>query len=93
MIESGLNPIGVKDGINKAKNAVKEYLEAIKCPIASKEELYNVARLSVNYDDELARILSEAIWETGKTGIIHIEPNYMYNTTLVVNQLILFRTK
>ncbi len=68
----------------KAKKLILEYLEAIKKDIETKEELYNVAMVSTNYDEWLSELLSEAVFKTGKNGIVHIEPNQTFDTSLIV---------
>jgi len=40
--------------------------------------------VSTNYDEWLSELLSEAVFKTGKNGIVHIEPNQTFDTTLIV---------
>jgi len=86
IVSQGYNSINVKNGILKAKKLILEYLEAIKKDVETKEELYNVAMVSTNYDEWLSELLSEAVFKTGKNGIVHIEPNQTFDTTLIFTE-------
>jgi len=86
LIRHGISPIDIKNGIMKGKQTILEYLEEIKKPVESKEELYNVAMVSTNYDEYLSKLLSEAVYQTGKNGTIHIEPGRSFDTTLIVKK-------
>jgi chaperonin GroEL (HSP60 family) len=84
LVREGVSPIDMKNGIMLAKAKIIEYLEAIRRQALSKEDLYNAAMVSTNYDEWLSKILSEACFESGLNGVIHIEPNRSYETTLLV---------
>ena len=86
-IESGGNPILVKRGIEKAKQAVIEFLEAIVIPINHTndvDKLYKVALIASNYDELLSNIIATAISKSGPYGKIKIEKNNIPKTELVM---------
>ena len=68
----------------KGKQKVIEFLEAIKKPVEGLKELFDVAMVACNYDEPLAKMLSEAVHRVGKNGMIHIEPNNTFETYLIV---------
>ena len=84
IVSQGYNSINVKNGIMKAKKLIIEYLEAIRKDVETKEELRHVAMVSTNYDEYLSELLAEAVFHTGKNGVVHIESNQTFETTLLV---------
>jgi chaperonin GroEL len=84
LIREGMSPIDIKNGILKGKEKILEYLQEIKRPVESKEDLFNVAMVSTNYDEFLSKLLSEAVFESGKNGTVHIEPSRSLDTFLLV---------
>ncbi|CAK65331.1 unnamed protein product (macronuclear) [Paramecium tetraurelia] len=73
-VSAGHNPIYITRGLKEAKNRVLEYLEEIKTTEIDDQLLYNVAKVSSNYDENLTNIVFKAIKEIGINGIVTIEP-------------------
>lgn len=74
MIQMGINPIKLKRGLEKARNAIFDFLEEIKLPIKEEKEIQAVSQVCTNYDDDLAKLLTEAMVKVGHMGQTHIEP-------------------
>lgn len=64
--------MSLKRRIERECTEVLLKLEAMATPIETKEQLIEVARVSVE-DEELARLIGEAQWELGKDGMIVVE--------------------
>jgi len=71
-IIAGIDPIEIKEGIEKASKATIEELKRIAKPVDSKEELIQIATISVE-DEETGRIIGEMMHEVGKDGAITVE--------------------
>lgn len=73
-VKNNINPFEIKKGIEKSRDKVIEFLEEILIPVKDQNDLYNIARVSCNYNDNIASIVSESLWNIGLNGIIEIEP-------------------
>jgi len=71
-VEAGNEPVFIRKGIEKAVNAVVESLQKIKTEVRSREEIAQVATIS-SLDPEVGKLLSEAMDDVGKDGVITVE--------------------
>ncbi len=71
-VAAGANPLALRKGIVKAKDAVVEALRAMSKPIANKEETSQVATISAQ-DKEVGDLIAEVMEEVGKDGVITVE--------------------
>jgi len=72
-VAAGLNPMGIKRGIDKAvEEAVVEIRKASK-EIKDKEEISQVASISANNDREIGDEIANAMEKVGKDGVITVE--------------------
>ncbi len=76
-IETGINPIGVKQGMEAAKNDVVGILRTNSKKISSKEEIAQVAAISAE-SEELGKIIASAMDEIGKDGVITVEESQTF---------------
>ncbi len=86
-LKSGINPILMHRGLNKAKRIVEQFLNEIKVTFDYKkdlEKLKEVAMVATNYDQDLSKIIAEAIHKVGPHGQIFIEPSNVYSSGLNV---------
>jgi len=81
-ITAGANPMAVKRGIDKAVEAVVEYLEKAKKNLKSKEEMEQVASISANNDPVIGKLMADAFEKVGKDGVITVEEGKTSETTL-----------
>ncbi len=72
-ITAGANPVEVKRGMDKAADAILNELKAISKEIKNKEEIAQVATISANSDDEIGKMIAEAMEKVGQDGVITVE--------------------
>lgn len=74
-VVAGANPLGIKNGIDKAINAVSSFLTEKSKPIdaTNDNELSQVGAIAANNNMEIGKFLAEAIAKVGKDGVITIE--------------------
>lgn len=80
-VVAGVNPMLMKRGIEKAVDDVVEKLKNASIPIKSKKDLQNVAAIAANNDDEIGKIIAEAMDKVGKDGVITVEEGKALSTT------------
>ena len=80
-VAAGINPMGIKRGIDKAVvDAVAEIKKASK-EIKDKEEISQVASISANNDTEIGDEIATAMEKVGKDGVITVEESKTIDTT------------
>jgi len=84
MVAAGHNPMELKRGIDTAVLAITEKLAKISKPTRDPNEIAQVGTISANGDEEIGRILSEAMEKVGKEGVITVEEAKGLETTLDV---------
>ena len=72
-VAAGMNPMDVKRGIDLAVSAVVKDLEAHAKKVGANSEIAQVATISANGDEEVGRILAEAMEKVGNEGVITVE--------------------
>src|SRR5215813_9933676 len=72
-VVSGVNPMLMKRGIEKAVDDIVEKLKKMSIPTKTKKDLENVASIAANNDEEIGRIIAEAMDKVGKDGVITVE--------------------
>jgi chaperonin GroEL len=72
-VASGMNPMDLKRGIDKAVIAVTEELKKISKPCSSTKEIAQVGSISANADADIGKIIADAMDKVGKEGVITVE--------------------
>ena len=73
-VTAGANPMDLKRGIDKAVVAVVESIKEQAQEVDNDmSKIENVARISANNDEEIGRLIAEAMSKVGKDGIITVE--------------------
>jgi chaperonin GroEL len=72
-VTAGANPMALQRGIQLATDAVVAELQRISKKVKSKEDLMNVASVSANNDREIGKLISEAMEQVGKDGVVTVE--------------------
>ncbi len=73
-VTSGVSPIGIRNGIEKAVNAVVNELKKIALPVKDDiEKVEYVATIAAHGDKEIGKKITQAIKEVGKDGVITVE--------------------
>ncbi len=72
-VTAGANPMDLKRGIDMAVAAIVEELKKISRPISGKKEIAQVGMISANNDEEIGKLIAEAMDKVGKDGVITVE--------------------
>jgi len=76
---AGYNPMLIKRGLDRAAEVVVEELEKLSKPLKKKEEMARVAAISSN-DEEIGKIIADAMETVGEDGVITVEDSDTINT-------------
>lgn len=80
-VTAGSNPVLLRKGIQKAVDIAVEQLKAHSKDISTKEEISQVASVSSG-DEEVGKLLAEAMEIVGKDGVITVEESKTMHTEL-----------
>jgi chaperonin GroEL len=80
-VAAGLNPMGIKRGIDKAVALAVEELKKSSKMIKGKEEIAQVASISANNDMEIGEEIAAAMEKVGKDGVITVEESKTIDST------------
>lgn len=80
-VTAGANPIILRKGIQKAVEASVEELKKQSRTIETQEEIAQVGAVSSG-DDEIGKLIAEAMKVVGKEGVITVEESKTMNTEL-----------
>ncbi|MBQ3635586.1 MAG: chaperonin GroEL [Bacteroidales bacterium] len=84
-VTAGANPMDLKRGIDKAVAKVVENIKSQAQEIDnSNEKIEQVATISANNDNEIGKLIAEAMGKVGKEGVITVEEAKGTETTVEV---------
>jgi len=84
-ITAGANPMDIKRGIDKAVDAVVKHLASQAKVIGDDlKKIEQVARVSANDDEEIGRLIAEAMGKVHKEGVITVEESKGTTTSVEV---------
>lgn len=72
-VAAGANPMDLKRGIDKAVKAVVTQLRENSKAISTSKEIQQVATVSANNDEEIGKMIADAMEKVGKDGVITVE--------------------
>ena len=72
-VAAGANPMDLKRGVDLAVAAVVEELKSKAKKISASEEIAQVGTISANGDQEVGRMIAEAMQKVGNEGVITVE--------------------
>src|SRR5512147_717770 len=81
-VTAGSNPMGIKRGIDKSVKAIIDDLKKISKSVKDPKEIMQVATISANGDEEIGKIIADAMEKVGKDGTITVEEARSIDTTL-----------
>ncbi len=81
-VTAGANPVGIKRGIEKAVAATVADLKKRSTKIKGKDDITKVGTIAANNDDEIGKILSDAMERVGNDGVITVEEGKSLDTTV-----------
>ena len=76
-VAMGVNPVGIRHGIETAGKEIVKELKANAKKIESKEEIAQVARISAE-DPEVGNVIAEVMEKVGKDGVITVEESQTF---------------
>ncbi len=82
-VTAGANPMELKRGIDLAVKAVIEAVDKMAKPVEG-TEIAHVGTISANNDQEIGKIIAEAMEKVGKDGVITVEEAKGLETNLEV---------
>lgn len=84
-VAAGANPMDLKRGIDKAVSKVVEGIKGMSQEVDDDmAKIENVARISANNDEEIGRLIAEAMQKVKKEGVITVEEAKGTETTVDV---------
>ena len=83
-LTAGANAMALKAGIDKATAAVVESIAKQAKKVKSADEIAQVATISANGDEEIGKMISDAMDKVGKEGTITVEEAKTLESTLDV---------
>lgn len=80
-IVAGANPMTIRRGMERAVKVAVEALKSASKPIEGKESIANVAAISAA-DEEIGKLIAEAMERVGNDGVITLEESKGFETTM-----------
>ncbi len=80
-VSSGVNPMGIRRGIDKAVADAVSAIKAESREVHEKEEIMQVATISSNNDNAIGEEIANAMEKVGMDGVITIEESKNIETT------------
>jgi chaperonin GroEL len=84
MVTSGHDPMELKRGIEAAVEAVVSSVKKLSKATKGEEEIAQVGTISANGDEEIGKLIAQAMGKVGKEGVITVEENKANTTELDV---------
>jgi chaperonin GroEL len=72
-VAAGMNPMDIKRGIDRTTAAVFAELKSMSMPCKGSQAIQQVGTVSANGDEEIGRIIAEAMEKVGQEGVLTIE--------------------
>jgi chaperonin GroEL len=85
-VAAGANPIALKRGIDKATHFVVEKIAAHARPVEDSKAIAQVAAISAGNDEEVGKMIADAMDKVGKEGVISLEEGKSTTTELEVTE-------
>ena len=80
-LDEGCNPIQMKDGINDAAKDVVKFIEQESVTVDD-AKLEQVATVSAGNNEEIGKLIADAIRQVGEDGVVTVEESQTIGTTL-----------
>jgi len=81
---AGMNPMDLKRGIDRAVDAVVKEIEKRSKKVSTNDEIAQVGTISANNDNEIGKMIAEAMQRVGNEGVITVEEAKSLETELDV---------
>ncbi len=83
-VAAGLDPMGLKRGIDHAVEIAVASIKAQAKPIKSREETAQVATISANNDRTIGDLIADAMERVGKDGVVTVEESKSIDTHMEI---------
>ncbi|HWT01943.1 MAG TPA: chaperonin GroEL [Pyrinomonadaceae bacterium] len=83
-VTAGANPMALQRGIQLGTERAVAELERMSKKVKGKDELANVATVSANNDRQIGQLISEAMEQVGKDGVVTVEESKTLQTELEI---------
>ncbi len=83
-LTAGANPMCIKRGMDKAVNIALETIKDMSQSVDSQEKLAQVAAISAGNNEEIGKLVAEAMEKVGHDGVITVEESKSTGTNLKV---------
>ncbi|MBC8070810.1 MAG: chaperonin GroEL, partial [Deltaproteobacteria bacterium] len=84
MVTAGHDPMEIKRGIDAAVIAAVDAIKKLSKATKGEAEIAQVGTISANGDEEIGKLIAEAMSKVGKEGVITVEENKSSSTELEV---------
>ncbi len=81
-VTAGANPMALKRGIDQAVTSLIKELQRMSKSIKDKKEIAQVGTIASNGDEEVGKMIAEAMERVGKDGVITVEEGQSLETTV-----------
>ena len=81
-VTAGANPMFLKKGIDKAVEVLVAEIKKASIPVETKEATAQVGAIAANNDEEIGKMLADAMELVGKDGVITVEESRTLHTEL-----------
>src|SRR5712671_1419821 len=79
-VASGANPTQIQKGINEAVSAIVDELAKMSKKVTSSKEIAQVGTSSANQDEQIGKMIADAMDKVGKDGVITVEEGKSLDT-------------
>ena len=83
-VASGMNPMDIKRGIDKAVKQAVENIHTLSTPCSDTNAIAQVGTISANSDNSVGSIIAEAMEKVGNDGVITVEDGTSFENELDV---------
>src|SRR5260221_3285069 len=81
---SGANPTQIQKGINAAVDAIVDELKKMSKKIDNSKEVAQVGTSAANQDEQIGKMIADAMDKVGKDGVITVEEGKSLETTVTL---------
>jgi chaperonin GroEL len=81
-VAAGANPMLLKRGMDQAVERVVEEISSVAREIETQDEIAHVAAISANNDEEIGKVIADAMDKVGKDGVITVEESQTFGMEL-----------
>ncbi|MDJ0723909.1 MAG: chaperonin GroEL [Prochloraceae cyanobacterium] len=85
-VAAGANPISLKKGIDKATDYLVEKIASNSKPVEDSKAIAQVGTISAGNDEEVGKMIAEAMDKVGKEGVISLEEGKSMTTELEITE-------